>query len=178
MGINVAALGALMDDFYYLIIAVAGLIGAIFFLRGWMLLKYAVQMGGMNSMGTRSFYSESAIHIFCGLLLLYFSSYVTNIGVELFSAQFDWNNESTSTTGLYAFGAFVIQVIKLFGVFLLLKGILSLTDKEGGSIKKFVFTSLFGLLAMYIDVVSNELGRYTGFNPLALFIPGTSVMSL
>lgn len=178
MGLNMTAIVALIDNFYVVIIAVAGLIGIFNFIRGWFLVKYAVQLGGMNSMGTRSFYSEAGLHIFSGLMLIYFTSYIGNIGGELFSAQFEWNDDSANSSGFYVFGGIIIKIIKLFGVFLMLKGLLSLTDGESGTVKKFILTSLFGLLAMYIEVVSNEFSRYTGINPLALFIPGTSVMSL
>lgn len=178
MGFNVAGITALIDDMYLAIIAIAGLIGVINFVRGTILIKYAAQLGGMNSMGTRSFYSEASIHIFAGIIMIYFASYISLVGEDLFQAQFEWNNEAEAASGLYGFGSFVLKLIKLFGVLLMFKGVLALTDKEGGSIKKFFLSTFFGLLAMYIEAVSKEFSLYTGFNPLALFIPGTSVMTL
>lgn len=172
-GINLQAILALIDQFYNVLIIIAGLIGIFNVGKSLLMFKIAVQMGGMNSMGTRSFYSEAALYMAVGLICAYLIAFITGVGEEIVGVQFEWDKPPAGT-GAHLLSAVILKLIRLMGVYLCFRGVLKLTDRDGNGLSSFLRYQAFGLIAIFIIPFGEELGRLFGFNPVALFTPPTN----
>jgi hypothetical protein len=172
-GINLQGIIELIDQFYLTLIVLAGTVGTFYAGNGVLLLRVAIQMGGMNSMGTRSFYSEAAMKICVGIICWYLIAFISGIGEEIVGMQFEWDEPLANTDG-YLLGVMVLKIIRLTGVYLCFKGTLSLTNREGGGFGSLFRTYAFGLIAIFIVPFGEALGQIFGFNPVALFAPPAS----
>jgi hypothetical protein len=169
----------LLDQFYLIIIGLSGICALYYGARGWIGLKVAGQMGGMNSMGTRSFISEALVNLLACYLFASLAWVIGAISDELVGVTFAWDSANESQAGQYLAGTVVIKIIQLIGVYTIFNTFFGLVDKNGGAkISTTILRLLMGVGFVGIEWINNELSKNTGVNPLALFLPGSSVLSI
>lgn len=182
-GVNVQAIAEIFTAIQMLIIVISGAAGLWAFQQTWVRLVWAAQLGGINSMGTRSYVSEAGAYFAGGLIAMNALGFAATAAGDLTgSSAVAWNPITVQTENPMLFvGEILVAGFWIIGISLVIKSGLSLPKISEGSatFSGCAFGFLFGALCMRFEWVNTHLiNEVVPFNPLGLFFPEHSVISI
>jgi hypothetical protein len=182
-GFNTAELANVLNALHSLAVVFSGILGVWLFIQCTKRILWASQMGGMSSMGSKSFTSEAFNYFMGSMIAINAAWFISSFGSEILNTgkEYSWvpvqDNHSTS---LEFVGIFMISVFKLIGYFMIvISGNKISKIGENGVTGSSVFWQLIiGALCTQFEWVNLAIQELTPFNPLGFVMPGSSVITI
>ena len=172
-GINVQAIAELLTAIKVLLSVGTGLIGLFMIYRAITKATWAVQMGGINSMGTKDFTSEALLGFAGGLVTMNVSLWAAAGAADLMGVDnVTWRGVTAQTEDPMKFiGEFIIASFWLIGFTMIGKSGISAPKISEGQISAgtVFFYFCFGIVMMNFEWLNAEITNLVPFNPMAVF---------
>ncbi len=182
-GFNTAELANILNLLHSLAVMFSGLLGVWLFYQFGKRMLWASQLGGMNSMGSRSFSGEALNYFIGSFISINAAWFISSFGSEMLNAGQDYSwvpVQANQTNSLEFVGKFLISTFKLIGYFMIVTAGNQISKiGENGVTGTSVFWRLvIGALCTQFEWVNMAIQELTPFNPLGFVMPGSSVITI
>jgi hypothetical protein len=182
-GFNTEGLVDLLNALHAFAVMLSGLLGVVLMIKCLQRTLWATQMGGMNSMGTRSFSGEAMRYFFGSVVSLNAAWVLSSFSRDILGISEDYSwvpVQADQQNSIEFVGMFLISTFKLIGFFMIVTAGNKITQiGEGGVTGGSVFWQLvIGALCTQMVWLNQAIQFLTPFNPLGLVLPGSSVITI
>ena len=175
-GFNTAAFNEIINYLPIFLTAIGALISVVMLVQGVRRLVWASQLGGINSMGTKSFTSEGLGYIIGSIVVGQFAWMISAIAGDLIGApEFSWVPLSNETSSMQYAGKLIVNLASLFGIVLVMKGGMAIPKISEGqaTFSQVVWLILIGVAATQLVWLNQQIASLTPFNPMGFLLPET-----
>lgn len=181
-GFNTTALNDILNYLPIVIFVFGGLVSVFFFYMAMIRITWAAKLGGINSMGTKSFTVEAMNYILGAIVVGNVAWVISGISGDLITAQeYSWEPLADNTNSMIYTGKLLLAIANLFGIVLVTKGGMAIPKISDGqaTISNVMWLIIIGVAATQLVWINQQIANFTVFNPLGFLLPETgSVINL
>jgi hypothetical protein len=175
-GFNTTEFNEIINYLPIFIMAIGSLVSLFMAYQAIVRFLWASKLGGINSMGTKSFTSEAVGYLIGALVVGNVVWVITSITGDLISApEFSWEPLTNEVNSMQYAGKLIVNISSIFGIVLVMRGGMSIPKISQGqaTITEVIWLILIGVLATQLIWVNQQIANLTPFNPMGFLLPET-----
>lgn len=175
-GFNTSAFNEIINYLPILILTIGGLISIIMAYSGVTRFIWAAKLGGINSMGTKSFTSEGFGFLIGSIIVGNVVWMISAVAGDLIGAtETTWVPLTEGNNSMQYAGQLIIRLAYLFGIVLVMKGGMAIPKISDGqaTMSQVIWLIIIGVLATQLTWLNAQIASLTPFNPMGFLLPET-----
>jgi hypothetical protein len=175
-GFNTTEFNEILNYLPTFILVIGSLISFFMAYKAVIRFIWASKLGGINSMGTKSFTSEAIGYLIGALIVGNVVWVVSSISGDLISApELSWKPLTNEANSMQYAGKLIVRLASIFGIVLVMRGGMSIPKISEGqaTVTEVIWLILIGVLATQLMWFNQQIATFTPFNPMGFLLPET-----